>query len=115
MRKDYFIHLNDRKEISVQVLDEHGTPVNLSNNVVNFATALEYNPNVIETLSSSNTAQLVITNAANGNITVHLHCSANVGYKSGAHHYQIQVVDVSANTAQVYNEGRMFIEPSLFI
>lgn len=111
MVRDYFTHLNDNLTVQVKVLYANSSPVNLANSVVKVATSLEFDTGVIETLSSANTAQIEVIDIPNGIVNVKFLISSIKGYGVGTHRYQLQV---EKDTKVTYQEGRLFIAPSLF-
>jgi hypothetical protein len=112
MIRDFYIHLDETLNVSIQLLGDSGQPINMDNTLVQFAVSMELDTETIQVLSSANSSQIVVANANDALIDLYFKPTTLGGFDSGTHVYQLKV-DSNLNSV-VYLEGRLFISPSLF-
>ena len=112
MNKDFYIHLDETLNLSVQLLDIDGSPINMATADVNFAVSKEQDRPTIAVLSSANSQQVSVSNANAALIDVYFKPIIADGFDHGTHVYQLKVD--TPTTSTMYMEGRIFIQPSLF-
>lgn len=113
MQKDFFSHLNETVEFSVQILDDDG-PVDLGTNNVELALSTELDRPTILTLSLSANNGISVVNANLAIIAVSFVPTANVGFRANTNVYQLRTVEANTAKKSVVLEGRLFLGDSLF-
>lgn len=112
MTRDFFIHLGETLDISVQLIDNTNQPINLANTVISMAVSMELDTDTVQTITSANSQQISIIDANNALVEIKFTPRSNTGFYHGTHVYQLKADN--ATTSTTYLEGKIFISPSLF-
>lgn len=111
--QDYYLHRTENlvKQITITA---NNAPINTAAHSIEFAVSKEWTTNTLSVLRSSNTAQINVVNANTATIQVNFIPTANAGYNDSNLVYQLRTIRNSDNVITIVQEGRIFIQPSLF-
>lgn len=109
---DYFCHLDENLNIKLAVLDINKQPLDVDNIMFEFATAIDQTSNTIQILTSNDAISVLDANT--GEIQIAFKPTLETGFTNKNLIYQLRMID-QANTIHVYQTGRIFVEPNLFI
>lgn len=111
-RHDFYVHLDENLKFEARLLSEEGAPLVLDDYTIEMAISLEPDTPTIVTLDYPNVIKAVDANT--GVIGVSHKLTANDGFNSKDHYYQLRVTNISTEETRMMLEGRLFITDSLF-